>query len=162
MSLYKATELARLESHIDEETGEINIEAFDAAKITLAEKQRSVVAFIRNLDAKAAMVKAAAKELADKAKAMQAQRERMNDYLMANMKQAGITKIEAVDGTFSATLYLGRDESIVIEESAVFPPELCNDPKPPEPSKTKIKAAILAGQAVAGAMIVRNDRLTIK
>lgn len=162
MNLYKATELARLQSHVDEDTGEINIEAFDAAQITLAEKQRSVVAFMRNLDAKAAMVKAAAKDLADKAKAMQAQRERLNGYLMANMKQAGIANIEAVDGTFSATLYPERDESIVIEEGAVFPPELCNDPKPPEPSKSKIKAAILAGQAVAGAMITRNDRLTIK
>jgi len=39
---------------------------------------------------------------------------------------------------------------------------LCNDPKPPEPSKTKIKNAILAGEPVAGAYIVRKDRLTIK
>ncbi|MGL4272043.1 MAG: siphovirus Gp157 family protein, partial [Pseudomonas paracarnis] len=44
---------------------------------------------------------------------------------------------------------------------AEFPPELCNDPKPPTPSKAKIKAAIKAGEAVAGARIVRKDRLTI-
>jgi hypothetical protein len=162
MNLYKATELAHLESHIDPDTGEIDIAAFDSAQIALVAKQQAVVAFVRNLDAKHAMVKAAAKDMADKAKAIQAQRDRLSEYLVANMKQANVSKIEAVDGTFTATLYPERDESVVIEDGAVFVPELCNDPKPPEPSKTKIKAAILSGQAVAGAMIVRSDRLTIK
>jgi hypothetical protein len=50
----------------------------------------------------------------------------------------------------------------VLEDGAVFPPELCNEPKPPTPSKTKIKVAILAGEPVAGASIVRKDRLVIK
>ena len=59
-------------------------------------------------------------------------------------------------------LYVDRDEFVEIEEGAKFDPELCNDPKPPEPSKTKIKNAILAGQPVAGARIIRKDRLTIK
>lgn len=162
MNLYKATELARLESHIDPDTGEIDIQAFDNAQIALVAKQQAVVAYVRNLDAKSGMLKDALKELANKAKALQAQRDRLAEYLMENMKQANVSKIEAVDGTFTATLYPERDESVVIEEGAVFAPELCNDPKPPEPSKTKIKAAILAGQAVAGAMIVRSDRLTIK
>ena len=162
MNLYKATELARLESHIDPDTGEIDIQAFDNAQIALVAKQQAVVAYVRNLDAKSGMLKDALKELANKAKALQAQRDRLAEYLMENMKQANVSKIEAVDGTFTATLYPERDEAVVLTEGAVFPPELCNDPKPPEPSKTKIKAAILAGQAVAGAMIVRSDRLTIK
>jgi hypothetical protein len=162
MNLFRATELARLESHIDPDTGEIDIAAFDNAQIALVAKQQAVVAFVRNLDAKHAMVKAAAKDMADKAKALQAQRDRLSEYLMENMKQANVSKVEAIDGTFTATLYPERDESIMLEDGAVFPPELCNEPKPPEPSKTKIKAAILAGQAVAGAMIVRSDRLTIK
>lgn len=162
MNLYKATELARLESHIDDETGEINIEAFDAAQITLADKQRAVVAYVRNLDSNEAMLADAIKQLQAKQKAMKAKRERLSDYLLENMKAANVTKIEAVDGTFSATLYPERDVSVVIEEGATFPPELCNAPKPPEPSKTKMQAAIEAGQAIASAFIVKNDRLTIK
>lgn len=162
MNLYKATELARLESHIDPDTGEIDIAAFDSAQIALVAKQQAVVAYVRNLDAKHAMVKAAVKDMADKAKALQAQRDRLAEYLMENMKKANVSKIEAVDGTFTATLYPDRDESVVLAEGAVFPLELCNEPKPPEPSKTKIKAAILAGQAVENAVIVRSDRLTIK
>lgn len=162
MNLYKATELARLESHIDEDTGEIDLAAFDAAQITLADKQRAVVAYVRNVDATEAMLTDAIKELQAKQKAMKAKRERLRGYLIESMKATGIKKIEAFDGTFSATLYHERDTSVVIEEGATFPPELCNDPKPPEPSKTKIKAAIEAGQAISGACIVRSDRLTIK
>jgi Siphovirus Gp157 len=162
MNLYQATELARLESHIDDETGEIDIASFDAAQITLADKQRAVVAYVRNLDSNETMLADAIKQLQAKQKAMKAKRERLSDYLLENMKAANITKIEAIDGTFSATLYPERDVSVVIEDGATFPPEFCNAPKPPEPSKTKIKAAIEAGQAIAGACIVKNDRLTIK
>jgi len=39
---------------------------------------------------------------------------------------------------------------------------LCNEPRPPAPSKTKIRAAIEAGEPISGARIVRKDRLTIK
>jgi hypothetical protein len=71
-------------------------------------------------------------------------------------------KIKSDDGLLTATLYRDRDESVEIDEGATFPAALCNDPKPPEPSKTKIKAAILAGEPVAGARIVKRDRLAIK
>ena len=64
-------------------------------------------------------------------------------------------------GLFGAKLYPERDESVEIDADAEFPPELCNDPKPPTPSKTKIKAAIKRGEAIAGARIVRKDRLSI-
>lgn len=47
-------------------------------------------------------------------------------------------------------------------KDAEFPPELCNEPRPPAPSKTKIRAAIEAGEPISGARIVRKDRLTIK
>jgi hypothetical protein len=162
MNLYQATELARLESHVDEETGEIDLAAFDAAQIALLDKQRAVVAFVRNAEAHEAMLADAIKQLQAKQKTMKAKGERLKTYLLENMRAAGISKIEAADGTFSATLYPQRDASVVIEDGAIFPPELCADPKPPEPSKTKIKAAIEAGHDVPGASIVKNDRLTIK
>jgi Siphovirus Gp157 len=162
MNLYKATELARLQSHIDDDTGEVDLASFDAAQIALADKQRAVVAYVRNADATEAMLADAIKQLQARQKAMKAKRERLSAYLMENMKATGVSKIEAVDGTFSATLHLDRDTSVFIEDGATFPPELWNDPKPPEPSKTKIRAAIEAGRAVAGASIVKSDRLTIK
>ena len=86
---------------------------------------------------------------------------RLKDALTAAMKSTKIMSVVSNDGMLSAKLLLDQDESIDLDPDHVFPPELCNVPKP-QPSKTKIKAAILAGQPVAGATIVRKDRLTIK
>jgi hypothetical protein len=162
MNLYEATELARLEAHIDSETGEIDVNSYDMAQITLADKQCAVVAYIKNSEATEGMLDAAIKDLSAKKKAIAARNASLKAYLSSNMKEHGITSIKANDGTFQATLYTDRDESVVLLDGTTFQPELCNAPKPLEPSKTLIKAAINAGQAVAGAMIVRNDRLTIK
>jgi len=162
MTLYKATELAKLENFVDPETGEMDIAAFDAANIMLAEKQRAVVAYIKNQLAVTGMLKNAENDLKAKRQSLERRVESLHRYLMDNMKMSGTTEIKAVDGSFTAKLYLERDESVVLDEGVVFPPELCDLPKPPEPSKTKIKEAILRGEPVQGATIVRKDRLTIK
>lgn len=162
ITLYKAQELARLESHIDEETGEIDIAAFESSQVVLADKQRAYVAFIKNRAASLAMLDNAIKDLQDKAASIASQQSRLKQALQDSMGQSGITEIAALDGTFKAKLYIGRDKSIELDEGVTFPLELCNDPKPPAPSKTKIKAAIEAGQPIAGARIVTKDRLEIK
>jgi len=147
MTLYKATELAKLENFVDPETGEMDIAAFDAANIMLA-----VTGMLKNAE----------NDLKAKRQSLERRVESLHRYLMDNMKMSGTTEIKAVDGSFTAKLYLERDESVVLDEGVVFPPELCDLPKPPEPSKTKIKEAILRGEPVQGATIVRKDRLTIK
>ena len=101
------------------------------------------------------------KTMAEKIDAEEARLDRFKTYLADCMKATGTTEVKHELGLFSAKLHIGRDESIEIDEGATFPPELCNAPKPPAPSKTAIKAAIKAGEAVAGARIVRKDRLTI-
>lgn len=162
MNLYQHNQLARLESHIDPETGEINIAEYDAAQIALADKQCAVVVYIKNSELTEGMLDAAIKDLTSKKKAIAARNDSLKVYLSANMKEHGITSIKANDGTFEAKLYIDRDVSVVLDPSAKFEKALCNEPKEPEPSKTKIKLAIEAGEAVAGAMIVKNDRLTIR
>jgi hypothetical protein len=77
------------------------------------------------------------------------------------MHVAGITEIKASDSSFTVKLYPERDESVQIDDGIVFPIELCNI-RAPEPSKLKIKAAILAGEPIIGARIIRKDRLVIK
>lgn len=162
LTLYKATELARLENFVDAETGEIDTDAFEQAGIVLAEKQRAVVAYVKNQEALIGMLKTAEQDLSAKRKTAEKRIESLKAYLMDNMRATGTEEIKSADGTFSAKLYLARDESVVLDDGAAFPPELCNPPKPPEPSKTLIKAAILRGEAVQGASIVRKDRLAIK
>lgn len=162
LTLYKATELASLESHVDDETGEINLEAFDAAQITLADKRLAVVAYIKNQTAECSMLEQAIKELQGQLKTRDNRIESLKEYLAHHMKETGITAIESADLTFSAKLQIGVDKAVEIDDGAIFPASLCLPPKDPAPSKKLIKEAIERGEAVAGARIVKRDRLTIK
>ena len=162
-SLYALADQFRnmLDSAFDPETGEA-LPAFEEQRALIGNKIGQVAAYILNTELDAA----AAKTAVERIKALQAAQERkaqhLRDYLANNMLATGITEIKAEDRSFVVKLYPGRDESIELDEGIEWPASLCNDPKPPAPSKTKIKAAILAGEAVAGARIVRKDRLTIR
>jgi hypothetical protein len=151
---------AALDSAFDPDTGEM-LPEFEEKRELFVSKGAAVAAYILNCEADAA----AAKQALDRIKAVHAAYERkadkLREYLLANMAATGITSIKADDRTFSVSVKEGR-ESVEIEEGAVFDASLCLDPKPPEPSKEKIKAAILAGQPVAGARIVSKPTLSIK
>ena len=163
LSLYEiASDFAEtLDNAFDPETGEA-LPVFQEKRALFASKSSAVGAYILNAEAS---IKAMQTHIWAIEKRMKMQREKtewLRNYLASNMKLAGISEIKANDGTFSVKLYPERDESVEIEEGATFPPELCCDPKPPAPSKGKIKDAILAGDPVSGAHIVRKDRLVIK
>jgi len=162
-SLYEiATEFRSvLDDAFDPETGEA-LPVFDQLRGQLMLKSEAVAAYILNCEADAAKASAAAKRVQEIQKGYERRAEHLRQYLADNMRTAGITEIKAEDRSFTVKLFIDRDESVEIDDGAVFHESLCNEPKPPAPSKTKIKAAILAGEPVAGARIVRKDRLTIK
>jgi len=162
-SLYELATSVReqLDDLFDPETGEA-LPAFDEFRVMLGNKANAVAAYVLNCESDAEQAKAAIKRIKALQTAYERKAEKLRDYLAENMKTAGIHEIKASDGSFVVKLYVDRDESVVIEDGTKFAPELCNDPKPPEPSKTKIKNAILAGEPIVGAYIVRKDRLTIK
>ena len=135
---------------------------FEEFRVQLGSKITQVAAYILNTELEAEQAKFAIKRIKALQTARENKAERLRQYLADNMKFSGINEIKADDGSFEVKLYIDRDTSVEITEGTVFPLELCNDPKPPEPSKTKIKNAILAGEAVKGAQIVRKDRLQIK
>lgn len=145
---------------IDESTGEL-IETYAESRELFEQKAVACVAYAKDEAAGIEAAKAMIKAMQDKIKAREARLDRFKAYMADCMKATGITEVKHETGLFSAKLYLGRDESIVIDEGATFPAALCTPPKPPEPSKTLIKAAIKAGEPVAGAHLVRKDRLTI-
>jgi hypothetical protein len=161
LSLYTITQDLRelLDSAFDPETGEA-LPAFEEKRALWGSKANGVAAYILNTEADAAQCKAAIERIKALQVATERKAERLRQYLTENMAASGITEIKG-EG-FLCKLFKDRDESVELDEGAIFSPELCNDPKPPSPSKTKIKAAILAGQPVAGAQIVRRDRLQIK
>lgn len=147
-------------NQIDLETGEL-LESYTESRELFQNKAIACVAYAKEEAATLASAKAMLKDMAAKVEAREKRLERFEAYLADCMKATGITEVKHDLGLFGAKLYLERDESVELEPDAEFPASLCNDPKPPTPSKTKIKAAIKAGEAVAGARIVRKDRLTI-
>lgn len=162
LSIFRAAESARLEEHIDLDTGEIDYVRWQEACILVDERLRALVAMAKNIKATINTLKLVEEEVHGKYKRLEQKLQRLEMNLAVAMRATGTKEVIATDGSFSAKLYPDRDESVVIDEGATFPPELYLLPKPPEPSKTRIKEAILAGVPVAGARIVRRDRLTIR
>ena len=147
-----------------DEDGVIDVDKMNEIEATFTNKAIAVTAYTKTLDAKDAMLKQYIAEVQATIAKNAKQREAMRTYLANGMKSTGITSIESEDGLISAKLYIDRDESVVLDPSVTFADELCNPAKPPPPltpSKKLIKAAIERGEFVAGAQIVRNDRLTI-
>ena len=147
-------------NQIDPDTGEI-VETYTESRELFQSKAIACVAYAKEEAATLASAKGMVKDMLAKIEAREKRLERFEAYLSDCMKATGVTEVKHELGLFAAKLYLERDESVELEPDAVFPAALCTDPKPPAPSKTKIKAAIKAGEAVAGARIVRKDRLTI-
>lgn len=145
-----------------DEDGVIDSEKLDAIECSFKERAVAVIAVYKGKTHALKTLKSYAEEIAAQIKREETQQERLKDYLQGAMTVTGTTSIKSDDGLLQATLYADRDESVEIDEGATFPASLCNEPKPPAPSKTLIKAAILAGEPVAGARIVKRDRLTIK
>lgn len=146
--------------HIDPETGEL-VETYAESRALFEQKAVACVAYAKDEAANIEAAEAMLKQMTEKVRARKERLARFKTYMAECMKATGITEVKHETGLFSAKLYIGRDESIVIEEGATFSASLCNPPKPPEPSKSLIKAAIKAGEPVAGAHLVRKDRLTI-
>ena len=70
MNIFQATLLAQLESHTDEETGEIDIDAFMSSQELLKDKQLATAAYIKNKDSEIEALDAAIKKWTDRKKAM--------------------------------------------------------------------------------------------
>jgi len=145
-----------------DEDGCLDIDKLNAIECAFHDRAIAYVAVHKTLGHQEAALEAVRAEYDAQIAKVKANRERLKEALMGAMRVTGTTSVKSDDGILTATLYPDRDESVELDEGAVFPAGLCNDPKPPAPSKSKIKAAILAGEAVAGARIVRKDRLQIK
>jgi hypothetical protein len=148
-------------SQVDPETGEI-IESYAASRELFNTKAIGCVAYAKEEGAALEAAQTMLKAMQGRIEARGARLERFKAYMADCMKASGVLEVKHELGLFEAKLYLDRDESVELDDGVTFPAALCNDPKPPTPSKTKIKAAIKAGEPVAGARIVRRDRLALK
>ena len=156
---------AALDAALDRETGEIvTNEELDNAIGQFKNKGSHVGAYVLNLSAQVKMI--AEHEAAVKArkKAVEAKIARLREYIAFNMKNAGMSRIDSTDGTFSMVLHIGRDEAIEIAENAPVDVRYARRiPETLEWDKAALKAAIKAGEPTPDCVtLVKRNRLEIK
>lgn len=122
-------------------------------------KAVSVAAYAMNLAAEEEMLAAHIKAMQTKLAAVKNRKERLKDYLAANMRRIGIKEIKAADGTFAAK-FAKNPPSVEIFDESQIPAELMRVKT--EPDKAAIKAAIKAGQNVPGAKLAESESLRFK
>jgi len=162
MNLYQATELARLEHHIDED-GVIDIDSFNRAEIALKDKQIAVVAYLKNETLNIDMLDSAIKELNARKKAMQSRFDSLKEYLLVNMQANGISEITAPNFTFTAKIKK-NPHKLIIEDAGKIPMELYvyPDAPPPYPDNARIKELLKSGAEIEGAYLQQDERVEIK
>ena len=127
----------------------------------LEAKATNTAMVVRNLEATAAAIKEAEKQMAERRKAVENRAERVRDFLLANMVVAGIQKIEC---PYFKLAVRENPPAVEVYEPGLIPAEFMRQPEPPPPApdKTAIKEAMKAGQDVPGCRLTRGTRLEIK
>lgn len=163
ITLYQAAaDVRELLDQIDPETGEVP-EGFEQARALVATKAKACAAYILDNDAQADMVEAHAKSLLERVKAARKRSQWLRQYLQSHMTACGIQSIKSDDGTFTAVLQIGRDESVEVFDAGMLPADYMREiPAKQEPDKLLIKKALKDGHDVPGAKLAHKDRLTIK
>jgi hypothetical protein len=163
MNLYQHQELARFESYIDAETGEVNIEAFNNAQIALRDKQEAVVCYLKNEGARIDLLDGAIKELQARKKAMELRHDNLKQYLIVNMQQNRITEISANNSTFVAKLR-NNPPKLIIDDAGKIPANLYVYPVAPKPypDNAAIKEMLKSGEIIEGAHLESGVSLIIK
>ncbi len=127
-------------------------------------KAQNIGFVIRNMEALAASMKEAEKQMAERRKATEKRAAALAEYLKTGMEIAGVSKLETPH--FALTIKK-NPPSVEVWDEKQIPAEFMRvpappPPPPPAPDKTAIKEAIKAGQEVPGALLVQGTRLEVK
>lgn len=166
MTLYEIDENIRLAieamlNSVDEETGEVNMEAADALNALQAERKTKLEntgCYIKNLEAEVAAIKAEADVLKKRAAVKERAIERLKDYVATSLLSNGETKMDAPRVCFS----FRKSEKVVIKDMDAIPEAFLRKTVKVDPDLTAIKKAITAGEDVSFAELVKKQNLQIK
>jgi hypothetical protein len=127
----------------------------------IQEKATNVAMFCRNLEASAEAIKEAEAKMAARRKSIEARSAWLKSYLLANMQQTGITKIECP--YFKISL---RDNpaKVIIDDADQIPAQFLVVPvaPPPSPDKKAINDSIKSGVDVPGCHLEKGQRVEIR
>lgn len=155
---YRAAADRLAELDLDEQTV---ADTLDSLAGDLQTKAVSVAAVARNLEATADAIRDAEKAMADRRKALERRAEGLRAYLLRNMLDTGIKRIECPQFVMAVK---ASPPAVDVFDAAQVPAEFMRQPEPPPaaPDKVAIRDALKAGQDVPGARLVTGQRLEIR
>ena len=129
----------------------------------LEQKAQNYGFVIRNLEATAASIKEAEKQMAERRKSFEKRAAALTERLKTGMEIAGVSKLET---PFFALSIRNNPPSVDVWDEKQIPAEFMRTPEPVPPvavpDKAAIKAAIQEGFDIPGAQLARGTRLEIK
>lgn len=149
MKLYEITEsLKALESLADEGMDEQTIaDTFEAVEGEFNDKAIAVIHVANSMDSDIETLKTEIARLSARKKSLENSKDRLKDYLRANMEASGITKIECP--IMKISISKGRD-MVQIDNEGMIPTDYLNIVVTKSPIKADILKALKAGEDVPG------------
>lgn len=147
---------AFFEENVDPETGEIlNIEQFDELNLAREQKIENIGLYYKNLVAEAEMVKAEAKNMADRQKRLERKAESLKNYLAYALQGEKFS-------TPRMAVSYRKSESVNISDESLLDDKYCNVSVVKKPDKKVIKDALKSGKEVKGAELIVKNNISVK
>ena len=137
----------------DPETGEVDVDRWDALAMALGDKAEAIHAVIQRKAGEATQCDAEVDRLRQRSASLRKESERMRSYLLACMEAANVGRVKTA--TITASIRQGADH-VDIYDITKLPKDCFCEPPPPKPNKKIIMARIKAGEKCQGACIVRG------
>lgn len=127
----------------------------------LTAKATNIAAMCANWTALIVQMREAEARMSERRRKLEARAERVREYLLNAMLYAGI---ERIDSPQFAMAVKTNPPSVRIDDPRQIPAEYLRAPEPPSaaPDKTRIRAALAAGEDVPGARLVHSKRIDIR
>lgn len=158
-----------LEELGDEETEteleQVYLDTLEGLSGEFDEKAEAIAIIVKRFTSDAEAVKQERIRLSEREKTLNEKIKRLREYLLFNMQRARKSKVETARAVVNIR---NNAESVQIEDSVAFLAwaQAHDDSlltyKPPEISKTAVKAAIKAGEQIPWATLVRTQTIQIK
>ena len=157
-SLYDLTQDFKQVQSLIDEGGEGLQDTLDSINLAIEDKLENIGKVIRNLDGEMEMLKNEETRLADKRKALEANKNRLRMYVEDQLAITGKDKAKA--GLFTFAMQNNAPSLKVVDENKI--PKDYFIPSDPKLDKTAIKNAIKDGDDIPGAELVRGRSLRIR
>jgi hypothetical protein len=143
---------------VDEQTLKDTLEG-ESWDLTI--KAQNYAFVIRNMEATAAAIKEAEKQMAERRKRLEARTAYLVERLKTGMEIAGVTELSC---PHFAIKVKKTPAAVEVFEPSLIPAKFMRQPEPPPaaPDKAAIKAELQAGRDVPGAALVQGTRLDIR